>query len=415
MSHLHRRDFLRHASIGFTLGAMGGLRAAIPAFSQWSQSNERSLLVLQLSGGNDGLSTVVPYADPIYQKVRSRTRISESEVHRISDHLGFHPNLGGLFRLYNEGMVTVLPSVGYDQPDRSHFKSLEIWHAADPRGKARGSGWLGRLCEQRWPDEQNPALSIHVGPRPTYALQSLKHPPLSFTAPESYKWVGLPRESEALKSAAPICEHGSPSMEENPPENGRDRALRQLRETLAEATASSVDVRHAARDFAPKVVWPSTPLAANLATVCALASSSIGTRIYSVEMGGFDTHNNQRARHDQLMTQLDGALTAFQGELAARGLADQMTVLVFSEFGRRVQENGSAGTDHGAAGPVFLLGKNLKGGVLGGPQDLAKLHRGDLIHNTDFREIYGSLAAHWLKADAKIVSGAHAPLALFRG
>jgi uncharacterized protein (DUF1501 family) len=413
MSRIPRRKFLGQVSLGLTIGALSPLKAFIPARGSWPEDSNRNIIVLQLSGGNDGLSTVVPYGDDAYYKARNRTAIPAGEVLKLNNYHGLHPNLTAVSKLYANGLVSILPAVGYENPDRSHFKSLEIWHAADARGKARGSGWLGRLCDHQWQESNNPALSVHVGARPTYSLQSLAHPPLSFSAPEAYKWVGLPRESEALKTAAPICEHGPEEMANATTTAGRDRALLQLRETLAEATASSVEVRKAASAFNPKVQWPASPLAANLATVCALLSSDIGTRVYSLELGGFDTHNNQRTRHDQLMRQLDDSLGAFFNELKARDLSKRVTVLVFSEFGRRVQENGSAGTDHGAAGPVFLLGEGLKGGIASKAPSLEKLNRGDIIHTVDFRQIYASVIREWLQADARSVLGDYQPLGLY--
>jgi uncharacterized protein (DUF1501 family) len=252
----------------------------------------------------------------------------------------------------------------------------------------------------------DPNLVIHVGNRTPYSLHSTAHPPVAFSTPRAYKWVGTPEEVAALETAAPDCERmpatagGAGSTV-----SGRDRALVTLRRALREAQASSTRVRDAAARFRPKTAYPRSRLAASLATVSALITGGLSTRVYSVEAGGFDTHNNQRPRHDNLMTQLGDGVLAFFKDLEAHGVADRVVVMGFSEFGRRVRENGSGGTDHGVAGPSFLMGPKVKGGLFGRHPSLTDLVKGDLKHTTDFRRLYATVIDGWVGADHVPVLG----------
>ena len=413
MSTLDRRNFIHLLGGGLASGVCFASPLTSALFPE--DEPERILVLLTLAGGNDGLSMVVPYADDAYGRNRKRTLIPESELLKLDDYRGLHPRLKLLEPLYKEGELAIVEGVGYSNPNRSHFKSMDIWQAADMQGRNRGYGWLGRYLDYSARENSNPALAVHIGQQSSFALASAAHPPLAFATPLAYKWVGIPREEQALRDAAPICEHGEIAPpKESTPNSGRDQALQRLRATLREAQASSDAVRQAAADYRPRTRWPSNPLAAQLATVTALMASKVGTRVYSVTATGFDTHNNQRTRHDQLMSVLDASLGTFWKELDQRGLADRATVLVHSEFGRRVAENGSGGTDHGTAGPMMILGKKVRGGLHGKHPDLTNLRRGDLVHTTDFRTVYASVLEEFLGCPSKPILGSHAPLKLFR-
>lgn len=398
---LTRRDFIgRSAAGGLGVFCFGpSLLAAQASQASGEPGDDRILVVLQLSGGNDGLSAVVPHGDDAYGRARRRTRVDLDKLHRIDEHIGLHPALGDLHALYEAGDLAIVQGAGYPNPNRSHFKSLDIWHAADHRGRNRSHGWIGALADTSYADTADPNLIVHVGGRMPYSLHAVVNKPVAFTAPQAYKWIGADREAFALEQAAPICEHMpnmTPQKAIEVPHKGRDSALARLREVLHDAQASSTKVREATAAFAPKVKYPTSALSAHLATVAALITGGLGTRIYSVEMGGFDTHNAQRNRHDNLMNQLGPAVGAFLRDLDAHGVGDRVVLMAFSEFGRRVAENGSAGTDHGVAGPMFIAGKPVKGGLYGKHPSLTELDRGDLIHTVDFRSVYATLIDDWL-------------------
>ncbi len=383
-------------------------------------ANDRILVMIQLSGGNDGLSTVVPFGDDVYGRSRSQTRIPAADVLKIDGYVGLHPRLAAWRKLLDEGRLAIVQGTGYPNPNRSHFKSMDIWHAADARGRRAGYGWLGRLADVAFAGATDPNLVVHIGNNVPFALEASVHRAIAFTAPEAYKWIGAPSEALALEQAAPLCEcEKEPGPDAAPdsgadagrgagagPKSGRDAALARLRKVLHEAQDSSEQVRAAARAYAPKVKYPPSRLAGSLATVAALIAGGLPTRVYSVETGGFDTHTGQRARHDRLMTDIDGAVSAFLGDLEAMGHAKRVCVVAFSEFGRRVKENGSGGTDHGVAGPMFLFGPSVNGGLHGRHPSLSDLDAGDLKHTVDFRDVYATLIDDWFGADHREVLGA---------
>jgi uncharacterized protein (DUF1501 family) len=408
---LDRRHFISQGLGGLGVFSLTPFLCRLPAQGGRHPpvEDDRILVILQLSGGNDGLSTVIPHGDDVYQKSRRRTLIPRKDVLAIDDHVGLHPNLGAMKTLYDAGHLAVVQGVGYPDPNRSHFESMDIWHAGNPRGRRMGTGWIGRLCDIAFAGTTDPNLVVHVGSRTPFALQSTAHPPVAFSTPQAYKWIGANEDVAALEASAPLCEHGEEMAPEakasSSPHVGRDRALTLLRRTLHEAQASSQQVREATLRYRPRARYPQNQLAASLATTAALVTGGLSTRIFSVEQGGFDTHTNQRNRHDTLMRDLSNSLEAFLKDLAAHGSADRVVIMVFSEFGRRVQENGSAGTDHGVAGPVFLAGPSVRGGLHGRHPSLKDLIKGDLRHTTDFRSIYASLIRQWMGADPREVLG----------
>lgn len=416
---LDRRSFLGHGMAGLGLFSLGRL-PLLGMERRRDDAPDRILVVLQLSGGNDGLSTVVPFDDDAYGRARNQTRLAKKDLLLLDDRFGLHSGLAPLHELWQQGQVAVVHGTGYPEPNRSHFKSMDIWHAANARGRSAGHGWLGRLADLGFADSTDPNLVVHVGSKLPFSVHAAVHRPVAFTTPQAYRWIGAEREVEALERAAPICEH-EPGMMAEPatpaasPHRGRDLALARLRRVLHEAQDSSEKVRGSVAGFRPKARWPQNKTAASLATVAAMISGGLGTRVYSVAMGGYDTHTNQRNRHNNQMRQLGQSLGAFHQELAARGFADKVTTLVFSEFGRRVAENGNGGTDHGVAGPMFLVGKPVKGGFHGRHPSLVTLDKGDLIHTTDFRRVYGSVIDQWMQRDHRsVLGGSWQPLDLFR-
>lgn len=352
---------------------------------------EGALVLLQLTGGNDGLSTVVPFEDPAYGRARDRTRIGEGEVLPVADGTGFHPALRGLAEELAEGRLAVVQGVGYPQPNRSHFASLGIWHAATPDLRAGGSGWIGRLAEVALAGG-GPDGVVHVGHAAPASLASAARPAVTFVDEASYRFSA--NEEELMERA---------------PGSGGNPALARVRRALADAARSSRSLREAAGSYATPVEYPRNALGSSLRTAAALLHGGVGCRVVSVEHTGYDTHVGQRRAHDRQMEELDGALSALALDLRRSEAGRSAVVLVFSEFGRRVAENASAGTDHGTAGPVFLWGARVKGGFHGAAPSLERLAGEDLAHTTDFRSVYAAVLEGVFGADAERVLGGRYP------
>ena len=355
----------------------------------------RTLLLLQLSGGNDGLSTLVPHGDDAYHAARPTLRMAADRLLRLDDYRALHPELVRLRKIFDAGQLAIVQGAGYPRPVRSHFKSMDIWHTADLRGRAAGEGWIGRLCGCAWADDDRPDRVVHVGASVPYSLHSGVHPPTAFVTPVSYRWAGSEREVEAYGEAG--------AMEEA--REGEEGSLELLRRTLAEGQASSARVRRAAASYRTPVDYPADPFAAALRDVAALCNGGLGSRVFSVELGGFDTHTDQRNRHDTLMRRLDAALGAFLEDLARSEAGRELVVLAFSEFGRRLKENGSRGTDHGVAAPMLVAGARVKGGLYGKHPSLTDLDDGDLRHTVDFRAVYAVIVERWFAVEHERVLG----------
>lgn len=386
-------------------------RARVSAFGPLRETDGpgglRTLVLLQLTGGNDGLSLVVPHGDDAYYAARPSIAIARGDVLKLDLYRGLHPNLKRLRAIHDEGRLAIVEGCGYPNPNRSHFQSYEIWHTADPRGRISGPGWIGKLCDHAWAKSTTPELVVHLGATPPYALFSRTHPPLAFQTPATYRWAGA--ESEDLAAYRRAAEADAKELEEARRESGQDALLRRLRGVLDDANESSRKVRIAAGSYDPSVKYPEDDLGESLRIAASLIDARLGSRVISVETGGFDTHQNQRATHDGLMKRLDDALGAFLSDLKGRPAGDDVVVLVVSEFGRRVKENGSRGTDHGVAAPMLVLGNGVKGGLYGKHPSLTDLDAGDLKHTTDFRSIYGTILDRWFGADHAAVLGAPYP------
>jgi len=398
---------------GFALlGGRGEARVRLSGpFTKTDGERAGKVLVLvQLTGGNDGLSTVVPFGDDAYGRARTSTRIAADEVLRIDEYRGLHPALKGMKRHYDAGRMAIVEGAGYPDPIRSHFKSYEVWHTGSARGRSSGEGWVGRLASAAWAKNETPELVVHVGGTAPYSVYSLTHPPVIFQTPQSYRWVSP--ETDDLATYRKAAEADTVRLDDARKKKGKTKptgseaAIERLRGVLADANESSARIRRAAVAYETKVAYPADELGESLRIVAALLDARIGSRVVSVELGGFDSHNNQRAQHDARMRSLDGALTAFLDDLKGRSVEDDVLVVVFSEFGRRVQENGSRGTDHGTAGPMFVLGSKVKGGLHGKHPSLTELDEGDLIHTTDFRSVYATAIDRWFEADSAKVLGA---------
>ncbi len=375
-----------------------------------AEPGERVLVVVQLTGGNDGLNTVIPFADDRYHRARPVLALRPERVVRLSDHLGLHPALGALLPHWDEGCMAVVQGVGYPDENRSHFRSMEIWHTARTDDSPPSAGWLGLLAAQQaadaGPDASSELPFVRIGgrdlplalagaPRQAPALQSLSD--LSITLP-----AGTDRGAAARRLLQEACR--SPASREG------------LAARIAVADSAAFDCAQRLHDLAreePAGDGPTTPLARALALSSQLIGARLGTRVIYVTQDGYDTHARQERSHELCLRELGEALDDFQGRLRRQGDDGRVTTLVFSEFGRRVEENASGGTDHGAGGPVFVLGRAVKGGVLGIDPDLSGDRDTDVPVGVDFRSVYVSLT-DWLGMPSTLaVPGDHARLPLF--
>jgi len=356
----------------------------------------------------------VPYGDDGYNAARTSTRLSGDAVSKIDEYRGLNSELKGLKRHYDAGRVAIVEGCGYPDPIRSHFKSYEVWHTASTRGRSAGEGWVGRLADVAWAKDETPELIVHVGGNAPYSVYSLTHPPVIFQTPQSYRWIGT--DSDDLAAYRKASEEDSMRLDEKrkqkskAKQTGSEAAIERLRGVLSDANDSSSRIRRAAVAYQSSTKYPADELGESLRIVASMLDARVGSRVVSVELSGFDSHNNQRAQHDGRMRVLDGALTAFLDDLKGRSVENDVMVVVFSEFGRRVKENGSRGTDHGTAGPMLVLGSQVKGGLYGKHPSLTDLDTGDLKFTTDFRSVYATAIERWLGADSTKVLGTKYPL-----
>ncbi len=392
-----RRRFLQSTLGGSALVAAGGL--AVPEFLLRSalaapRQGTKILVVVQLSGGNDGLNTVIPYRDPLYRQARPTLAISPAQVIKLNDELGWHPSLADLEKLWQQGDVSIVQGVGYPNPNRSHFRSMDIWHSAQPENPRPNTGWLGRFLDR---SSHETLAALHLGGESLpLALVGRRAAAPSLRDPQSLQLrPGV--NSQRLRQLALTQQAPNSALEQF------------VRTGLLTALDASGRISQALKEEPAASPYPSSSLAQKLRTVAALIDAELPTRIYYVSLAGFDTHVKQQGAHAALLQQYAGALAAFAQDLQARGHWDRVVVLTFSEFGRRVRENASAGTDHGTAAPVFLLGGSVRGGLVGDHPSLEDLDAGDLKFHTDFRRIYATLLEKWLGADSQSVLGRRFP------
>ncbi|MEX2121542.1 MAG: DUF1501 domain-containing protein [Pirellulales bacterium] len=405
-----RRQFLR-AALGSTTLLSAGLSVpsflarSARAFDQSGKPGERILVVVQLSGGNDGLNTVIPYADDGYARNRVALRIAAEQVLKIDDKLGLHPQMQGCHKLQEEGRLAILQGIGYPNPDRSHFRSMDIWHTARPEVEDRRDGWLGRSIDHAARRAGQDVPALHLGPNQLpLALVSRQTPVPSVDSLETFRLRtadgALPREALSKLAEAP--------------RGGASTLLDFLCKSTLSAYASSEQVQQALEDDSSPVEYPGFTLARKLRQVAQLLDAGLSTRLYYVSLDGFDTHANQAEAHAALLNEFSSSLKVFMDDIAQRGHLDRVAVLAFSEFGRRVRENASQGTDHGAAAPVFVAGGQVRGGPLGAHPSLTDLdNEGDLKFHTDFRQVYATLLDQWLGCSSQAVLGEqfdHVPL-----
>ena len=388
-----RRAALKAGLIGAggLVGLPGALRQAAAAASL--RDPKRILVVLELSGGNDGLNTLVPYGDDAYYRHRPKLGIRPKQLRVIDAHHGFNPGMAGFERLYKDGQMAIVHGCGYAQPSFSHFTSMAYWHTAMPNS-GEEYGWVGRLADAVDP-RLTPNFLINIDGTQSLAVRARQHLPVAFDDPKRFNRKGL-FEERAVLDAPP--EADPQARGEEPP------SLRFMREVALSAREASQRVREACAAYKTSVDYGIVPL--DLPKIAALIAADMPTRLYysAYRRNAFDTHVQQAELHQRLLTYTSDAVSGFMRDLERIGRADDVTLLVFSEFGRRVPENTSLGTDHGTANHMYVIGKPVRGGHYGALPSLTQLDAGDnLVHTTDFRRVYASLIEGWLGADAQPV------------
>ncbi len=400
---ISRRNFLQEslAVVSLGIGVPSVFSQAVVLASEERASasvSGKTLIVVQMAGGVDGLNTFIPYRDPAYRGNRGALAIAADEMIPVDDRVAFHSALAQLKDVFDQGRLAVIEGVGYPEPNFSHFAAMDIWQSADPVNAA-GDGWLGRYFAGLTDALGHPLAGLSVGRRLPSAFETRGAPIASIDSIETF----------ALQNA----------HEDRDPD-GRRRSLLRLYDvykpantpfaalldtTLDNAYQASHDLQAAHAAYRPAVAYPRSSLASGLQLLAELIDSGKGgtspLRIGHVTIGGFDTHTGQPARLQQLLTQTSEAMTAFWQDINGHGHGDKVLIMTWSEFGRRVRENAQNGTDHGSAGPMMLMGNKVKGGFYGEPPSLTALDNGNLRHTTDFRSVYATILENWLEAPAE--------------
>ena len=400
--HMDRRDFLKSAAMFSALGlAPQFLTRTVDAATQSIRgfADDRVLVVVQLGGGNDGLNACVPWSDDAYYRARPQIGVRKDSLIRVTDDLAFNSSMKDMKALYDDGKLAVIQGVGYPNPDRSHFRSMEIWETASDSDEYLGTGWIGRYFDHACSGTARPQAGVALGKERPQSFEGEKGFGVAFEDPRRFGWQPG-NGADSLENFARL----------NAPTGKGQSNLDFLRHVTSNAIMSSEEVKQAA-ERAGLDLKGGQYFARQLDIVRDLIKGGLDTRIYYVSASGFDTHANQRGQHDNLLRQVSESLGQFQTGLEREGLSSRVTTVVFSEFGRRVSENKSGGTDHGTAAPMFVIGDNVKPGLFGEAPSLQRLDDGDLIHTVDFRQVYAAVLEDWLGVSAKAVLGeAFAPL-----
>lgn len=400
-----RRRFIQAGLGGSALISLSGAvpRFLLGASNQAMMSRrEKILVVVELSGGNDGLNTVVPFADEEYYKNRFTLAIGKDQVLKIDDQVGFNPTMEGFASLLEEQKLAVIQGVGYANPNRSHFESMDLWHTAH-QVEQRQTGWIGRCLEENKLAEQLPA--IHFGStRQPLAVKSLTRPTPSIRTIDDFQ-LSAARDGNLKKLIKPMI-------------NARRETSNDLLTFVHENAKVALDTSERLKSISEAKTgdgsYPETQLGRDLQSVARLIDSGLPTRIYYVTRDGFDTHSNQREAHQALLNDVSSSITAFVKDLEQQGNDERVAVMSFSEFGRRVRENASGGTDHGTAAPMFMVGSNVNAGPIGGHPSLTDLDNGDLKYQIDYRTVYAEVLENWLGVKSSAIVGDNIdPLSIF--
>jgi len=391
-----RREFLRNGGRGIGLLAFSQFAPAFLTQSALARipepEKDRTILVMiQLAGGNDGLNTLIPFEDARYYRLRPKLALKKKDVIPIADNLAFHPSCKALAGLFNEGKLSIVQNVGYPNPNRSHFRSSEIWETASESDEYLSTGWLGRFFDNSCSGQATPEspVGIHIG----------NQTPQSFQASQAHNLFGVPRRGRGKKPR----ERELLNQLSSATVAGENTEF--LRHTLMDTLVTEKRIYQITNRYRPLVDYPDSRLGVSLRGVAAMIASGLETRVYFVSQGGYDTHTNQLSTHARLLTELSEGVAAFQHDLEAHRLHDQVLTMTFSEFGRRPAENSGGGTDHGTAAPLFIAGSALKKSTIGSGPVLNVGHKEDLQYSIDFRQVYSTVIEKWFNCRTEKIFG----------
>jgi uncharacterized protein (DUF1501 family) len=421
---LTRRAFLRTSILGTALSwtipvfvertfLTLNTQAADSSIQTMTGKDHPILVVLQLAGGNDGLNTVIPFEDDLYFKARPTLGIPKSQVLALDHLVGLNPALAPLKGLYDGGNLAIIEGVGYPNPNRSHFRSTEIWQTASDAQEIRTEGWIGRYFDNCCGGE-DPTVGLALGEQLPEAFSAANPTGVAIGRLAN---MGFDRENgpgEArlfaeLNGLEPASLSGDSVGNLSGPNKSGMSALEYLQRTALDAQVSTDKIRQVIRGTKNEVAFPKNQLGAALSLISRLIAGGLPTRVYYASQGGYDTHAGQVNTHKRLLSELATSLAAFCDDLKRKGIFDRVMVMTFSEFGRRVNENANGGTDHGTAAPMFICGGGVKPGLYGKQPTLSGLDAGDLLYNVDFRSVYSTLLSNWMKAPAAQILGRDFP------
>ena len=389
--YIKRKKFIQ-------IGSLATASLMVPKFLKAFESPARVMpgnkvvVVLQLSGGNDGLNTVIPYRNDLYYKARPRLGILRDKALSLTDETGLHPALTAFKELYDDGSLSILNNVGYPNPDRSHFRSMDIWHTASQSTEYWSQGWVGRYLDAQCKGCDKPTQAIELDDVLSLALKG-----------ENIKGIAV-KDPRRLYGTA--NEKFFREVMKNHTDEAGEQPVDYLYKTMAETLSSADYIFQQSRLHPSNADYPKTDLGNSLKTIASLIFSEINTKVYYVSLGSFDTHINQEAQQQRLFAEMNDAIKSFVKDLKEQHRFEDVLLFTFSEFGRRVEQNASGGTDHGTANNMFLVSGGLKKkGVLNPMPDLANLNEGDLKYNVDFKNVYATILNKWLQADDQGILG----------
>ena len=390
----NRRDFLKISSLASASLMLPNFLKSTGKANFSSSTQGKVLVVIQLSGGNDGLNTVVPFRNDIYYENRPKLGLGKEEILQMNDELGLHPSLEGMMNLYDEGEVSVINSVGYPNPNRSHFRSMDIWQSASRSDQYLQSGWIGRFLDSACNNGHiTPHTAIELSDSLSLALKGKQIKGLATNNPKSLYQATRDPFIQVLAKQPQQKHEDHPNID-------------YLHKTLIEASSSAKYLHEKSKIYKSWASYPANKFGKRLKTISELIISGSETRVYYVSHSGFDTHVNQKGQHARLLEQYDKGISAFVEDLKKNDRFKDVMIMTFSEFGRRVKQNAGGGTDHGTANNLFLMSGSLKkAGVYNKAPNLKDLDKGDLKYEIDFRRVYASLLDNWLEVDSTGILG----------
>lgn len=386
---MKRRNFLKASALASTSWFIPSFLQASDGKRLLQSRSGKNLVVVQLSGGNDGLNTIIPFQDDLYYKKRPGLAIQANEILKLNDELGFNPAMEALRSTFDNGELCILNSVGYPNPDRSHFRSMDIWHTASDSSEYLQTGWLGRFLDNNCQGCALPYHALEVDDSLSLAMKGEQRSGFAMSNPKTLKRTAGNR---FLRAAA---KNQQQAHNEN---------VAYLYKTMIETQSSADYLYEQSEVHDSKVDYPKNAFAKDLRQIAELITADTDTKIYYVTLGGFDTHAAQRNTHGRLLQRYAESMAAFIKDLKQNNLFDDTLIMTFSEFGRRVQQNASNGTDHGTANNLYLMGGNLKqAGFYNAAPNLQDLDKGDLKYQIDFRNIYASILEDWLDTKSSLI------------